>query len=224
MQFHFTKDEFLDVFGRYNLTLWPAALGLWIVTVFLVLRFWNGRVSGSTMSRLLAVHWAWSGIAYHASFFSQVNPAAWLFAVLFVLQAGLFMHAGALPNTSRSTRFTARQAAGSTLIIYALAYPALNWMQGYAFPRIATFGVPCSTTILTAGLMLSVHRAVPWSLAAIPVGWSIVGGSAAWFFAVRADWIMPAAGLSLAVYAVGTPSGTRPHRWWGGAARPARRG
>jgi hypothetical protein len=61
--------------------LWPAALGLWIVTVVLVLRFWKGRVSESAMSRLLAFHWAWSGIAYHAAFFTQVNPAAWVFAV-----------------------------------------------------------------------------------------------------------------------------------------------
>ena len=223
MQFPFTTHEFFEVFARYNLALWPAALGLWIVTVVLVLRFWNGRVSPSTMSHLLAFHWAWSGIAYHAVFFTRVNRAAWLFAVLFVLQAGLFMRATALPDMSRSTRFTVRQAVGATLIIYALGYPALNWIQGHTFPRMATFGVPCPTTILTAGLLLTHYRIVPWSLAAIPVGWSIVGGSGAWLFGVRADWILPVAGLCLAVHAARSLSGTTPHRWLGDAARPARR-
>ena len=223
MEFPFTREEFFEVFARYNLALWPAALGLWVATGVLVLRFWNGRVSPSTMSRLLAFHWAWSGVAYHAAFFTRVNPAAWLFAVLFLLQAWLFMRARALPDLPRSTRFTPRQAAGSALIIYALAYPVLNWMQGYAFPRIATFGVPCPTTILSAGLLLSHYRTIPWSLAAIPVGWSIVGGSGAWLFTVHADWILPVAGLWLAVHAARQRYGPRPHRWSGGTGMLARR-
>jgi hypothetical protein len=205
VQFPFTTHEFFEVFARYNLALWPAALGLWIVTVVIVLRFWNGRVSPSTMSRLLAFHWAWSGIAYHAAFFTEINPAAWLFAILFLLQAGLFIRARALPDMPPSTRFTVRQAIGSSLIVYALAYPALNWMQGHAFPRIPMFGVPCPTTILTAGVLLSHYRIVPWWLAAIPVGWSIVGGSGAWLFTVHADWVLPVAGLSLLMHAAHEP-------------------
>lgn len=220
----FTRHEFFDVFARYNLALWPAALGLWIVTAVVVLRYWNGRASPATLSHLLAFHWAWSGIAYHAAFFTRANPAAWLFAVLFVMQAGLFMRAGALPDRPRSTRFSAHQAVGSTLIVYALAYPALNWMQGHAFPGIATFGVPCPTTILTAGLLISHYQTVRWWLAAIPVGWSIVGGSAAWLLGVRADWMLPVAGLCLAVHAARTPSGTRSDRWVGREAKLARRG
>ena len=218
----FTSHEFFEVFARYNLALWPAVLGLWMVTAVLVVRYRSRRVSPSTLSLLLAFHWAWSGSVYHAAFFTRVNPAAWLFAVLFVVQAGLFMRARGFPDMPRSTGFTVREAVGSTLIIYALAYPALNWMQGHAFPGIATFGVPCPTTILTAGLLISYYRVVPWWLAAIPVGWSIVGGSGAWLFSVRADWMLPVAGLCLAVLAARTSSRTRSDRCVGRDAKLAR--
>jgi hypothetical protein len=30
---------------------------------------------------------AWSAVAYHIMFFTRINPAAWLFAAIFLLQA-----------------------------------------------------------------------------------------------------------------------------------------
>ena len=40
---------------------------------------------------LLAGHWLWAGLVYHAWFFTAINPAAWLFAALFVAQGVLFI-------------------------------------------------------------------------------------------------------------------------------------
>ena len=31
----------------------------------------------------------WLAVAYHATLFSGINPAAWLFAAMFLIQAGL---------------------------------------------------------------------------------------------------------------------------------------
>ena len=66
MNLPFSHDAFLDVFGSYNAQLWPAVAALWVVTAILVLRWMrNGRTEGRRPFALLAVHWAWSGIAYH---------------------------------------------------------------------------------------------------------------------------------------------------------------
>ena len=46
------------------------------------------------VSALLVGHWAWSALAYHVAFFTRINPAAWLFAALFIAQAVLFFRVG----------------------------------------------------------------------------------------------------------------------------------
>jgi uncharacterized membrane protein YphA (DoxX/SURF4 family) len=71
-------------------------------------------------------------------------------------------------------------------VVYGLLYPVINIFEGLQFPRMPTFGLPCPTTLLTVGLLMTVRR-LPSALAVIPVGWSVVGGSAAVLFGVRAD-------------------------------------
>jgi hypothetical protein len=67
--------------------------------------------------------------------------------------------------------------------------------------RIPAFGVPCPTTIFTAGLLM---LAAPpsWRLSIIPIMWSVIGGSAAFLLGVRADYVLPIAGLALAVRSI----------------------
>jgi hypothetical protein len=65
------------------------------------------------------------------------------------------------------------------LLVLALAYSGLALATGHAWPRTPTFGVPCPTTLVTAGFLLAAVPPVPRWLAVIPVLWSIIGGSAA---------------------------------------------
>jgi hypothetical protein len=94
MQLPFTEPQFLDVFGAYNARVWPVVLGLWVATLWYSERFVRGQAGSVALSALGAIHWAWSGLVYHALFFTRINPAAWLFAALFVLQAVAFMWLG----------------------------------------------------------------------------------------------------------------------------------
>ena len=65
--------------------------------------------------------------------------------------------------------------------------------------RIPTFGLPCPTTIFTAGvLMLATPRAPGLSI--VPVIWSAIGGSAAFLLGVPADIGLPIAGIALAIF------------------------
>jgi hypothetical protein len=201
MTLPFTPDEFFDVLAAYNERLWPFVLMLWLVTAYAVVMLARARrVRPWFIPGLLAFHWAWSGLAYHAAFFSRINPAAWVFAGLFVLEAGLLVWYGVVHHRfqlSRGPFF--QQVLSWGLIAYALLYPAIARAEGHAFPRLPIFGVPCPTTILTIGFLLAVDRSSPRLVAVIPLLWAFIGGSAAFLFDVRADLMLLAAGVALAV-------------------------
>ena len=200
MQLPFTREQFFDLFVAYNQALWPAAVALWAVSAVIVtLRLSVRRPHDRWICALLVAHWAWSALAYHVAFFTRINPAAWLFAALFLGQAVLLFRAGVVQRRlSFAPWGTAWAPLAWGLIGYSLAYPAINAIDHHSLARIPTFGLPCPTTIFTAGaLMLAAPRS--WSLATIPLIWSAIGGSAAFLLGVHADVALPVAGIALAV-------------------------
>lgn len=202
MQLPFSRSEFLDVFGAYNTALWPAAVALWLVSVALALYLLRAdRGIHRALSGLLAVHWAWSAVAYHATFFSTINPAAWVFAGMFLLEALLLAWRGVCrPRLRFATGRTVWHVVAGALVAYALAYPFLVLAEGMAYPRAPTFGVPCPTTIFTIGLFLTAES-LPWSLVVVPVLWSGIGGSAAFLLGVHTDLMLVAGALLLIAFA-----------------------
>jgi hypothetical protein len=80
------------------------------------------------------------------------------------------------------------------VIAYSLLYPGVNAAQHLTVWKVPTFGVPCPTTIFTAGLLM-LGPAPSWRLAIVPVIWSAIGGSAAFLLGVSADYGLPIAGL-----------------------------
>ena len=218
MQLPFTREQFFDLFAAYNEAVWPAAMALWAVSAVIVaLRLSARRPHDRWVSGLLAGHWAWSALAYHVAFFTRINPAAWLFAALFLSQAALLFRVGVV---QRRLSFAPWDSAWAPLawglIAYSLAYPAINAIDHHSLWRIPTFGLPCPTTIFTAGvLMLATPRS--WSLSTVPVIWSAIGGSAAFLLEVRADVALPIAGLALAIFSV---QRTRPEQLRAGRVVP----
>ncbi len=203
MQLPFTREQFFDLFAAYNEALWPAVVALWTASaVIVLLRLSAGRPYDRWVSALLVVQWAWSAIAYHVAFFTRINPAAWLFAALFLAQAVLFFRWGII---QRRLSFAPWGHAWAPLawglIAYSLAYPAINAITYGSLLRIPTFGVPCPATIFTVGvLMLATPRC--WSLSVVPMMWSAIGGSAAFLLGVHADVALPIAGIALAIFSV----------------------
>ena len=203
MTLPFTDEEFFDVLAAYNEALWPAALALWVASLVAVLLFIRGRDRvHRSLCALLAGHWAWSALAYHAAFFTRINPAAWLFAGLFLTQACLFIWFGIVRAELRfATGRSGRHAVAALLAGYALAYPFLTLAQGLEYPRVPLFGVPCPTTIFTAGLLLAAESP-PLALLVVPVLWSLIATSAAVLFDVRADFMLLPAAVFLVAFAV----------------------
>ena len=203
MQLPFTREQFFDLFAAYNGALWPAAVALWIASALIVaLRLSARRPHDRWISVLLAGHWAWAALAYHVAFFTRINPAAWLFAALFFGQAVLLFRVGVVQRClSFAPWGNAWAPLAWALIGYSLAYPAINAIDHLNLLRIPTFGLPCPTTIFTAGvLMLATPRS--WRLSTVPVIGSAVGGSATFLLGVNADAALPIAGMALAIFSL----------------------
>ena len=215
MPLPFTREQFFDLFAAYNEALWPAAVALWAASAAIcALRLTACRAGDRWISALLAGHWAWSALAYHVAFFTRINPAAWLFAALFLGQAVLFFRVGIVQRRlSFAPWDTAWAPLAWVLIGYSLAYPVINALDHRSLLSIPTFGLPCPTTIFTAGVLL---LATPrrWGLSVVPVIWSVIGGSAAFLLGVYADVVLPLAGMALAIFSVRriTPEPLRAYR------------
>jgi hypothetical protein len=184
----FTRADFLDVFARYNTALWPMALGLWLITAAAV-ACWVFECRGSERSlrAALGANWLWAGVAYHGTFFTQINPAAWLFAAAFVFEGVVLL----TPERARAPRPSSpltyrRYALALAFFAYGLAYPAIVSAEGFGYPYAPTFGVPCPTAILTIGFLVAKEsRSVAEST--VPIVWALIAASAAWLFGIHAD-------------------------------------
>ncbi len=190
MSLPFTTDAFFEVFARYNAAVWPVVVALWIVAAGALVAVVHGPGERSSrfLSAVLVVLWAWGGLVYHATYFTSINPAAWGFAALFIGEAALLVWYGVVQR--RLGFGTATGLAGGLgigLASYALAYPALTVLAGHDYPAAPTFGVPCPTGILTAGLLLTTANRPPIPVVVVPVLWALVGGSAAVVLGVAAD-------------------------------------
>jgi hypothetical protein len=201
MALPFTTEEFFDLFARYNRLLWPAVVVLWLAAAVVLVIALAGptRKRARPVSLVLAVLWLWGGAVYHAALFTHINPAAWLFAAAFAVEACLFTWYGiARQDLVFGTSSPRRRGLGVVLALYALAYPAVTLWTGHSYPRMPTFGLPCPTTIFTAGLLLTCAR-TPVVLTFVPVVWGLVGGSAALLLGVTADVALLACAAILVV-------------------------
>jgi len=197
MELPFSRDAFLDVFGTYNTTWWPVVVGLWFATLVAFLLRLMDRDRSQWTWGLLAIQWLWSALVYHAQLFAAINPAAWLFTLLFLVQAGLLVLQGVVEHR---LRFQVERGpawlVGSAFVAYGLLYPFIA-LVSEDYPRVPTFGVPCPITLVTVGFLLLTLPPVPRLVAIVPALWAAIGGSAAFVLSMPADLILPVAGIAL---------------------------
>ena len=194
----FTVNQFLSVFERYNVAVWPAQIILYTLAVGAILSTIQRRKDFSRIvSLMLALFWIWMGLVYHFWFFSAINRAALIFGAFFILQGMLFFIVGVWQRRLRFW-FTLDLfgIVGGLFSVYALiVYPALGYWLGHRYPAAPTFGLPCPTTIFTFGMLLWTRRGVPLYVLTIPFAWSLLGISAAISFGMTQDYGLLVAGL-----------------------------
>jgi hypothetical protein len=209
MTLPFTIEQFLDVFRRYNDAVWPLQ---WILNALAIVALvaamrrsrWSSRAASRVTSGILAALWLWVGIAYHVAFFRTINPAAWLFAIIFVGEGALIAWLGLVrPRLEFELRPDAGSRIGVALIAYALiAYPVIGYALGHRYPSAPTFGVPCPTTIFTFGMLLLCPPPRPRAVFVIPAAWAIIASVAAIELGMWEDMGLVAAAITATVMAL----------------------
>ncbi|WP_321508459.1 DUF6064 family protein [uncultured Methanoregula sp.] len=199
VQFPFTAVQFLDVFFRYNLTVWPAQLILCLLAIAAaVCAIRKTASSDRILFCILGFFWLWMGLVYHILFFSSINTVAYLFGILFIVQALVLWYFGMVRKvTGFHASWDAFSIAGVAFIFYSLIlYPVIGTAAGHPFPCLPTFGLPCPTTIFTFGIFLLADRKVPLFLVAIPLLWSCIGFFAALSLGIVEDYGLLIAGIA----------------------------
>lgn len=200
MRLPFTVDEFLSVFGQYNLSIWPAQVAVYLAAALLVgWVIWRpSRNAGLALSALLAFCWVLMGGGYHLGFFRAISGVAIPAGVLFAATGLGFAWITARGTLSFAWRRDAWAILGLALILYAMiGYPLVGLAVGHSYPRAPVFGVaPCPTTIFTFGVLLLASTRVPVWLLVVPAVWSLFGASAAVLLGIREDLLLPVAGVA----------------------------
>jgi len=201
----FTHAQFVFVFALYNGVIWPLQWLAQAVGIGLLALLWKpSRTRDRTSILLLAVMWLWTGLAYHVVFFSLINPAATLFGMFFVFEGLLLAEAGLRGRLIFGKASGLGRALGWALLVYAvLGYPALGLMLGERALELPAFGLtPCPVVLATLGVLLLATGPVrPW-LFVIPVGWALIGGSAAVLLRVPQDWPLLLSPFLLAIVVI----------------------
>ncbi len=193
----FSVEEFLGVFKSYNNTIYPFQGILFISALFIIyLVFRKNNYSSSVINWIFVFYWLWIGIVYHIIFFSSINPAAYIFGVIFILQAILFIKAGIIDKKLEFEFARGTNQIGGFIILYALVfYPLLGIYFGHIYPENPTFGLPCPTTIFTFGILLWTAKKIPLYILIIPSIWALIGVTAAINLDIKEDTGLLIAGI-----------------------------
>jgi hypothetical protein len=202
----FSADEFFAVFAAYNEAVWPMQAVWYAVGLAATLLAMSPlKAKDRWIHALLGLLWAWSAVAYHFVQFARINPLAYAFSAGFLAQSAVFfLFSWKGRNVDYSFQADLRGWSGAGMVLYALIlYPLLNMASGHAYPAAPTFGVPCPTVIFTLGLLCLSRSAKSRPLLAVPLLWSVVGGSAAFLLDVPPDLGLIVAGVTAGALAFG---------------------
>ena len=196
----FGHDAFIDVFRAYNTAIWPAQIAAYALgATILLLLIRPTPLGGKAVAAILGLMWLWTGLAYHAAFFSTINRAAYGFAALFFVQGLMLAWVAVAGRLDFRIRGGGRGGIGLAMIVYAmLIYPAIGAMAGQSYPGVPVFGVaPCPLVIFTFGVLLMAEPLL-FRLLIIPLLWSLIGGSAAFLLRIPQDWMLLLSGVVVA--------------------------
>lgn len=205
MKTPFTTEQFFAIIEKYNSSVFPVQLVLLLLGLVAVI-FIHSKKTGLNRSigGFLGLVWIWAGIAYHLSFFTEINKAAWGFGGIFILQ-GIFIFIELFrKKLIFSFNRTTQHYIGYFFIIFGLMiYPVISYLTERSFPDTISLGLPCPTTILTFGFFMLTSRKFSRYLLIIPTLWAVIGTGAAINFGVYQDYVMLLAAIVADIYLLG---------------------
>ena len=202
MKIPFTAEHFLQVFTNYNQIIWPLQIFfILLALIYVILTFHNSAYTNTIVPAILAFFWLWMGLVYHIIFFAQINPAAYLFGALFILESILLLYYGIIRKEIKLFyNKDIYSYSGIVIIIFAIAiYPLIGYFFGHIYPASPTFGLPCPTTIFTFGILLFNKGKLPVGLIIIPLIWTLIGFTAALKLGIYEDTGLLIAGIVIVI-------------------------
>jgi hypothetical protein len=203
MNIPFTVEQFMDIFSHYNTDIWPLQIVFYALALTAVVFTVKKRKFTSVFNSLvLAFLWIWMGIVYHLGYFTQINTAAYIFGILFIIQGAVFAYEGILKRRLNfQYRSDSQGIFGSIIIMYGLLlYPVFGYMAGHLYPQMPTFGLPCPTAIFTFGLLMWTESGISRYQLVIPLLWAVVGFNAAVSLTIYEDIGLLVSGIIAAVF------------------------
>ncbi len=186
MKIPFSTDQFIEVFREYNLGVFPMQIVFYLLGIAVIyLAVKPNTISDKFICGVLTFFWLWMGIVYHILYFAEINKAAYLFSIAFIVQGILFMIFGVF-NSKISFKFQSDRygITGISLIVFALfIYPIIGYFLGHVYPSSPTFGLPCPTTIFTFGLLLLTVRRLP-----VYLSFRLSGQSSVLWLLYNSEW------------------------------------
>ncbi len=193
MKTPFTTEQFFSVFEKYNHSIFPVQIILFLLGVCALIAIGsNIKQKDKFVAGFLGFLWLWIGIAYHIAFFSGINKVAYGFGVLFILQ-GLFIswEGVLLYNLKFEFKMSLQAYFGYFFILYGLIiYPVVGYLIEQNLSRTISIGLPCPTTILTFGFFLLCDKKFSKYLLIIPSLWAVMGISAVINMGIYQDSMM----------------------------------
>ena len=180
----FSPRTYYRMLERHNEAVWPVqilTLGLGLTVLSLLRRPTPGQ--GRIVSTIVAGLWAWVAWSFLWTRYATINWAAAYFALLFAIEALLFIAIGIVGGRLRYR--ASRTAAGRTgialLVLGLVIYPALAPLLGRPWRQAEIFGVFSDpTAIATAGLLLLAEGSPRGGLLIVPLLWCCITGATLW--------------------------------------------
>lgn len=182
MKLPFTTEQFFNVIETYNFEMFPFQ---WIILLLGIFCLFLLHSKISSKDQLIGIYlgvlWIWMGVAYHLTFFTVINKAAFLFGGFFILQGLFILFSSFIHNRLIFTfTFQTKDYLGYFFILYGLIiYPIISYFVEGSFEKTIMMGLPCPSTIFTFGFFILANHRFPKYLLIIPSIWAVLGLSAA---------------------------------------------
>ncbi len=203
MKLPFTNDQFFQVILEYNQSIFPFQLVIIAAGFFAVwLLFRKKSIADKYITSFLGFLWIWIGIVYHFIFFTTINPAAYGFGALFIIQGILTLQRlYAKKQLNFISKAGLKSYTGYFFIAYGLIlYPAISFLTEQSMPKTIALGLPCPSTIMTFGFFILAAQKFPKHLLVIPVIWAVIGISAALNIGVIQDLMIIVAAVVACIF------------------------
>jgi hypothetical protein len=197
MKFPFTTEQFFAVFEKYNTTIFPVQILIFLLGCFILFLVCTKKNNlDKFIGYLIGCIWLWTGIAYHILFFTAINKGAYIFGAMFIMQGILFIISTLQGKLLFGFIDTMAKRISCFFILFGLVlYPLIGFILEKSIVHTISFGLPCPTTIFTFGLLGLQLDVIKKRFLIIPFIWSFIGLFAAISMGVYQDVVMPIAAL-----------------------------